>query len=924
MPAFPIKNTALSAAIVLLLAGSLSGCEKTAPDEIAAAQKSKDPKEALIHLKNAALADPKNAQARFLLGQRLWATGEIQASAAEFKRALELKYPPEELARPLADALLLSSQPAQVLALVAPLTVKDPKTQASVLASVAWAHFLLRDMPAARQAVEKSEAVGGVTSESRLIRARLADAAGNTDQALKLVDELVAADPNHDNAWLFKGQLQERLPGGTAVAFESFNKALAINPKNYVALASSVGIQILNKDYKAAHTGLDGLRKLGPNAFMTHYYDGQLKFLEGNYTAARAQFQNALNLAPESTIGLLASGQNELKLKSFAFAESQLSRVVQLEPANLAAKFYLARAYLAQGKPEQATATLTPLLSAANPLPEIMLVAAQARLLQGDPKGSSELLARASKLHANHPSVRMALALTNLSKGNFDAGIQELEKIAASSDDSDADLQLINARMARQEYPAALIAIQSLERKQPELPTPLDLRGQVLMKTGDKVEARKAFDAALKKDPQYLLSVANLATLDVMDGKPEQAQQRLEAQAKRDPANPAIHLALATLAQHTKAPSQTIVAELDKAIRADPRSVQARLQLIEQYNGAGDAGRALEAARGAIAAIPDNALLYEALAKSLVRSGDTRQALAAYLKLTQVAPTDATGYLGQANLLIATKDPVGALKVLQQLLAVAPANLDAKRLTAQAAMLQKQPDKALAVARELARDNPANPLGFVLEGDIHLDQKRWDQAATAYRTAMTKPDSDGVITRLHTALISGNKLPEAQQVAADWIKQHPKSPLMLRHLGGLAYKAGDSAQAKSYWEKTLAIAPKDSAVLNNLAWLLVEAKDPAALAMAERAAAEAPENPSVLDTLAQAYALNNNNPKAIESLRHAVLRAPEPNPLKLRLARLYIAANDRDKAKAELDALRDLGRSFADHAEVRKLLAQIQ
>ena len=132
MPAFPIKKSALSAAIVMLLVGLLTGCEKTAPDEIAAAQKSKDPKDALIHLKNAATADPKNAQARFLLGQQLMATHEIQAAAAEFKRALDLKYPPEELARPLANALLLSAQPALVLELVAPLPIKDGKTQADI------------------------------------------------------------------------------------------------------------------------------------------------------------------------------------------------------------------------------------------------------------------------------------------------------------------------------------------------------------------------------------------------------------------------------------------------------------------------------------------------------------------------------------------------------------------------------------------------------------------------------------------------------------------------------------------------------------------------------------------------------------------------------------------------------------------------
>ena len=927
MPRPPLSRTRLSAAVLVCLGlalGLMAGCEMSATQEIAAAQKKAGTNDALIHLKNAAAADPKNAQARFLLGQHLYAANDIPAAAAEFKRARDLKYPANELARPLADALLLSGQPTQVMDLVVPMATTDPKVGASVQAAVAWAQMALRDLPAARQAVDKADAAG-VTPETQLIRARIAEAAGNDDLALKLVDALLKDAPNHDGAWHFLGQLHERMPGGsTAQAQAAYAKALAINPKNFLALSSTVGIQMRNKDYKPARTGLDAMRKLNPKAFMTYYYDGQLKSVDGKYTAARAQFQAALNLAPESALSLLASGINELKLKSYVFAESQLARVIQLEPTNLEARFYLARAALAQGKPEQASATLAPLLAAATPLPEVLLIAAQARLLQGDPKGAEQLLARAGKLHADNHSVRMALALANLAKGNTDAGIQELERISASSDESDADMLLINAHIASKAYPAALTAIQTLERKQPESAAPFDFRGQVLLKSGDKVEARKAFEAALKKDPKYLSAVANLVTLDMMDGKPEQARQRLEDQAKRDPSNPALHLGLATLAQQSGGSPQLILAELDKAIQADPRNVPARLLLIEQHNKAGDPNRALEAARTADAAIPDNALLLAALAKSLTRSGDSRQALATYLKLTRIAATDPAGYLGQANLMIANKDAAGAIKVLQQMLAFAPVNLDAKRLTAQAAMLQKLPDKALTVAREIQRDAPTNPLGFVLEGDVQLDQKRWDSAAAAYRTAMSKPNGESVITRLYTALVSGNKLDEAKQVAAEWIKQHPKNPLMLRQLAGDAYNAGDNIQANSYYEEVLEIAPKDLAALNNLAWILVEAKDPKALPIAERAAAVAPEDPAVLDTLAHAYAVNKDYAKAIETQRRAILRAADPNPFRLRLARLYLADDNRDKAKAELETLRDLGRSFPDFAKVRKLLAQVR
>ena len=145
---------------------------------------------------------------------------------------------------------------------------------------------------------------------------------------------------------------------------------------------------------------------------------------------------------------------------------------------------------------------------------------------------------------------------------------------------------------------------------------------------------------------------------------------------------------------------------------------------------------------------------------------------------------------------------------------------------------------------------------------------------------------------------------------------------MLRQLASTAYKAGDRAQARAHYEQALVAAPEDVAMLNNLAWILVEAKDPAALAIAKRASARAPNAPEVLSTLAEALALNNDYSNATAALRRAVQLSPTPAPLRLRLARMHLAANDAAAARAELETLRDLGAAFPDQAAVRQLLAQ--
>jgi putative PEP-CTERM system TPR-repeat lipoprotein len=451
-----------------------------------------------------------------------------------------------------------------------------------------------------------------------------------------------------------------------------------------------------------------------------------------------------------------------------------------------------------------------------------------------------------------------------------------------------------------------------------------DLRGQVLLKMDRKTEARQSFEAALKKDDQFAQSILNLAGLDMMEGKKDQAQQRLEAQVKRDPTNPELYIALATLAQVRGAATEVILAELEKATRADPRHVKSRLLLIERHFSAGSVNRALEAARNAVAAIPDNAQLYEVLARCLASAGDARQALAAYVKLTAIAPRDPAGYLGQAKLLLSMNDGAGAVKTLQQLLAFAPKDLEARRLVVSAALLQKQPEKALASSRELQRDVSNHPLGFALEGEVHLAEKRWDQAATAFRAAMAKPGGEPFVARLSQALTGAGKVDEAQRAVAESLSKQPQHVQMLKQLAAMAYSAGDRVKAQAYYEQALAVAPEDVAMLNNLAWILVEAKDPKALAIAERAAARAPNVPEVLETLAQALALKSDYVNAVAALRRAVQVSPAPAPLRLRLARMLLAANNPAAAKTELETLRDLGAAFPDQAAVRQLLAQIR
>ncbi|MBI5559102.1 MAG: M48 family metalloprotease [Deltaproteobacteria bacterium] len=112
------------------------------------------------------------------------------------------------------------------------------------------------------------------------------------------------------------------------------------------------------------------------------------------------------------------------------------------------------------------------------------------------------------------------------------------------------------------------------------------------------------------------------------------------------------------------------------------------------------------------------------------------------------------------------------------------------------------------------------------------------------------------------------------------INEQPFNPLWLQLLGDLQLGRSLYAEAVASYEKALLLAPDSSEILNNLAWVLLTAKD-AKVADAQRAlmlarrAAELKQAGYILDTLAQAYWQNGFIEKARQVEKKAMNLDPE-------------------------------------------------
>ena len=142
-------------------------------------------------------------------------------------------------------------------------------------------------------------------------------------------------------------------------------------------------------------------------------------------------------------------------------------------------------------------------------------------------------------------------------------------------------------------------------------------------------------------------------------------------------------------------------------------------------------------------------------------------------------------------------------------------------------------------------------------------------------------------------------------------------------LGNSAIQSNDYRSAAARYREVIALQPDNVAVLNNLAWVLNEQKDPAALEFAEKAYAIAPDNPDVQDTYGWLLTNKGDVKRGVEILIRAVAAAPKATEPRLHLAKALIKSGDKVGAKRELDLLVSQATGGAARAEAEKLLQSL-
>ena len=863
----------------------------------------KDPAAAEIQLKNALQKDPANAEARYLLGTLLIESGDLVSGEKELRRALEHGYRPALVAPQLAKAMLQLGQTKQVVAEFGATVLDDPAAQAALMNAVGAAHIALGQPKEAGASFAKALAARPGDPRARAGEARLLAIAGDLPGAMKIVDEVLARSPGDPDVLRLKVELllarNDREPAKQALA-----QLVQAEPRNGETRFTLVSLLIDERSFDKAKTELDAMKQAAPRDLRTRYLDALLAFRQGDATKAKEPILEVLKVAPDNLQARLLAGAVELQLGQTGTAEDHLRRVVVAAPQAVLPRLLLATAHLRQGQAAKAEETIEPALKLAPGNPGVLQVAGEIALAKGDLPQAMAYYERATATDKDSARLRTRLAQTRFASGNVGQGFKDLESASALDPAQyQADIALILAHASQREFDRALAAAATLEKKQPNNPLTYDLTGRVHLVKGDRNAARTNFEKALALKSDYLPAVRNLAAMDIADRQPDAARKRYDGVLAKAPGNEGALLGLAEVLAATGAPAKEVAAAIERAVAANPNSVNARLTLIAYLGRTKDLKGALAAAQAARTAIPDNPRILDALGVAQLAAGETNQAITTFNGLVSTQPDSPAPLLRLAGAQVRAKNYDGAIGSLRRAMALRPDQVGLQADIAAVQLAAGNPEEAFKEARSLQKARPKEPAGFLLEGELYASQKKFAEAASAYSEALKRQASAPIAMRLHVLLLAAGKPAEAAKMVAGWLGDHPQDVAVRLYLAERELQSKNLPVAAKRYREVLAVEPGNVIALNNLAWTLGELKDPDALGLAEKAYGLVPRNPAIADTLGWLLVERGDTKRGVEILAQAAAGAPNVPAIRMHYAKALLKSGDKAGAKSELEAV---------------------
>ena len=325
---------------------------------------------------------------------------------------------------------------------------------------------------------------------------------GKRDQAVAEFEKLYKADQEDRTlrTHLVSGYLAlNRVPDAEKV----LTAALKKNGRDVDALVQRSRIYLGSKKYSEAQNDLIQVLKFRSNSAEAHYLLSKVKQGRGEAALQRQELGEALRAEPGYVAARVELAQALISNRGAQQALSLLDEAPGGQKKMIPVVAQRNWALLALGRVPEARKGIDELL-AAGKFPEALLQDAVVKFVQKDYAGA-RLSAEAAL--AQNPEETRALGV------------------------------LVQSYAAQKQMPAAVQKVREHGARHPQSAPVQQFLGGLLLSSGDKAGARKAFEAAKAANSSLPAADLALANLDVAEGKRDEARKRLSAVASAHPQN---------------------------------------------------------------------------------------------------------------------------------------------------------------------------------------------------------------------------------------------------------------------------------------------------------------------------------------------------------------------------------------------------
>ena len=594
---------------------------------------------------------PNHAPSLYLMGAVKFQQEQLSQAADNLQRFLAQDRGNESAAKLLAAVRMKQGDLQAVLEALQPFlsASRDPQL-------LAMAGTVSLQLGRTSQATELLERAVELAPDAAPFRNQLALSllsSGEEDRAAVELESAIAVDGKQFQSDLLIAMLRMK-EGDYPGAVQASDAIIAKNPASPLGYNLKGAALLGTGDFSAARSAFEAALSADPGFLPAASNLSRLDRRDGDDDRARQRFEDVLAASPDNQGALLKLADLDAVKGRYDQAEGYLLQVVKLDPDNIGARLGLLRLHLVRNRLTAAAEQADTLMKLAPENVDVLLLAAEVALREGDSHGAlshSERLQSIVSDRRGIPATLLAGLGTLQSRTGQTALARRNLEAAIAADPDTANRKLISLELARldlreRRIDQARVRLTDLIASDPQRLDVRLLSADLLMAEGDYDAARNAYESLAEDRARE--GVMRLAMLRQQQGFATAAVEGLNQWLRDNPEDVGAKLLRADALMRQQDKSAAI-AQYEQLVPVDSPVVLNNLAWL--YMERGDQ-RALATAERAAQLAPDNPDVLDTFGWVLVQSGEPRRAIEQLQRSLQLNPENPTVryHLGIAQL----------------------------------------------------------------------------------------------------------------------------------------------------------------------------------------------------------------------------------------------------------------------------------